>query len=195
MQLLPRRHVERGERLVEQDDLGLRRERPRERAALLHAAGELVRELLLVPREPDACEQLLDAGAPLRSRNAVADERVADVVLEREPRKERAVLKDDRVPRRRRGEPAVPREDRAARGREQAGERGEERRFPRAGAPDDRDDLAARELERRARDDGLAAVRERDLGDAEQHDDHYDSGTFTMSNKSDCNEPWPDLEQ
>ena len=60
--------VERGEGLVEQHDLGLDRERPGERDALLLAAGELVGVAALESAEPDELEQLVHsvAGACLR---------------------------------------------------------------------------------------------------------------------------------
>ena len=59
--------VERGERLVEQQHARLDRERARERDALLHPAGELMRIALARVPEPDQLEQLADrafAGPP-----------------------------------------------------------------------------------------------------------------------------------
>ncbi len=46
LQHLARLHVDRGERLVHQQDLRILREGARERGALLHAAGDLVRVVL-----------------------------------------------------------------------------------------------------------------------------------------------------
>ena len=45
--------VERAERLVEQEDLRIHHQRAGQRATHLHAAGELLRILLLEPVEPD----------------------------------------------------------------------------------------------------------------------------------------------
>ncbi len=58
-QLDPHLRVERRERLVEQEDARLDRERPSERDALLHPARELVRVALASMAEPDELEQLL----------------------------------------------------------------------------------------------------------------------------------------
>ena len=61
------RHVERGDRLVGHDQLGLDRERAGDRQALALAAGEFVRiAARMVGPQPDQLEQLADAGAPRR---------------------------------------------------------------------------------------------------------------------------------
>ena len=52
--------VERAERLVEQDQLGLEDERARQRDALLLAAGELRRPALAEPAELDHVERGFD---------------------------------------------------------------------------------------------------------------------------------------
>ncbi len=57
--------VERRERLVEEQHARLDRERARERDALLHAAGELVRVALARVAEPDELEQLVDPLPPV----------------------------------------------------------------------------------------------------------------------------------
>ena len=60
-------HVERGHRLVADDQLGVDREGARDADALALAAGELVREAVVVLRvQPDDLEQLLDALLDLR---------------------------------------------------------------------------------------------------------------------------------
>ena len=53
---LARLRVERGERLVEQEHLGLERERAGEIDALPHAAGELVRIVPIEAAQPDQLE-------------------------------------------------------------------------------------------------------------------------------------------
>ena len=53
--------VERGQRLVEEQDLGLDGERPGERDALLLAARHLPREAVGAALEVDQLEQLADA--------------------------------------------------------------------------------------------------------------------------------------
>ena len=64
------RRVERGERLVEQHDLGLDRERAGERDALLLAARELVGIASAEAGEPDELEQLADAPARRAARGS-----------------------------------------------------------------------------------------------------------------------------
>ena len=56
-QLLARERVERAERLVEHQQLRLVDQRAADRRALLHAAGQLPRELVLVAVQPDGLQQ------------------------------------------------------------------------------------------------------------------------------------------
>ena len=59
------RHVERGHRLVEHEQVGVERERPGDADALALTAGELVREPVdVLGVQPDERHQLLD---PLRA--------------------------------------------------------------------------------------------------------------------------------
>ena len=62
--------VEVGERLVEEQELGLRRERAGERDALLLAAGQLVRILVRVADQTHCFHQLRDAPRALGPRGA-----------------------------------------------------------------------------------------------------------------------------
>ena len=64
MQEVTRHGVERAERLVHEQHVGVLRQRPRERDALAHSAGELVRSLLPELREVDEVEQLVDTRSP-----------------------------------------------------------------------------------------------------------------------------------
>ncbi len=65
-----RHRVERAERLVHEEDVGVLRERAGERDALAHAAGQLVRALLGEAAEVHQVEQLVDARAALGARDA-----------------------------------------------------------------------------------------------------------------------------
>ena len=92
--LVLHQHVERRDRLVEHDDVGLERERARDRDALTLSAGELTRiagaQLL---RQRDLIEQF-DSRAPrvdALSPDLVDLERLGDGVLEVAQRVERAV--------------------------------------------------------------------------------------------------------
>ena len=59
-QVLGGQHVERAERLVHAQDLGLRDQRPREADALAHAARKLLRIGVLVAGKADELERALD---------------------------------------------------------------------------------------------------------------------------------------
>ena len=78
--------VERARHLVEQHEVGLHRERAHDRDALLLAAGEPIRVLLALVREPEACEQLVGSRVGVRLRQS-----------ERLPRPERDVPEDRHV--------------------------------------------------------------------------------------------------
>ena len=75
--------VERAERLVHEQDVGLLRERPGERGALAHAAGELVRALVAEVLEVHHLEQLVHAALALGLRHAVEPQREVDVAARR----------------------------------------------------------------------------------------------------------------
>ena len=88
-QAVAQARVERGERLVEQDQARLRRERPGHRDALLLAARELVGPAMAEAAEADQVEQLghpLPAPAPPRQPEA-------DVLGDVEVREEQALLR------------------------------------------------------------------------------------------------------
>ena len=84
--------VERAERLVHQQELGLEAERARDRDALLHAARELPGEFALEPVEPDHGEVALGARGALLGGHAHDLERQHDVALDAAPGIERGRL-------------------------------------------------------------------------------------------------------
>ena len=87
-----RHRVERPERFVHQQHLRVLRERAGQRAALAHAARELVRALLREVGEVHHLEQLLAAVAPALARRAAELQRELDVAAHREPREQRRFL-------------------------------------------------------------------------------------------------------
>ena len=64
-EVLRRQHVERGERLVEEEHLRMDDQRAGEPNALLHPAGQLLGEGLLVSVEADQVDRFLGARASL----------------------------------------------------------------------------------------------------------------------------------
>jgi hypothetical protein len=97
------RHVERADRLVAHDELGLHREGARDADALPLATGELVRVAVhRVRPHPDLLEQLDDARLLVGPRlgELVDADRLADDLAHRHPRVEAGVrvLEDDLHP-------------------------------------------------------------------------------------------------
>ena len=82
--------VERAERLVHEQDVGLLRERARERDALAHAAGELVRALVAEGAEVHEVEELVGLGPALAPSATLRElQRELDVAARGEPREQR----------------------------------------------------------------------------------------------------------
>ena len=87
--------VERGERLVEQQDRGLDGERAGERHPLLLAARQLARQALAEAAELDDVEEARDAGLDLGPAHAAGAQAVSHVFHHGHVREERVVLEDD----------------------------------------------------------------------------------------------------
>src|SRR4029450_10193014 len=125
--------VEAAERLVHEQDHRLERERTRNRDALLHPAGKLVWVALGGSGEAGQLDVVAGAGGGVASSPTVDAEGVGDGLEDGPPREELvALLEDDSaVGPRREGFPAGD-GDRPGGGREEAGDRLQERRLPRA---------------------------------------------------------------
>ena len=89
-------NVERRERLVHQQDVGMNDQRPRESNTLAHAAGELARIRGLEPVEADEIDGLQRAAARLRVGMAERLESELHVLEHRQPGKQREALKHHR---------------------------------------------------------------------------------------------------
>ena len=168
--------VECAERLVVEHHLRLDGERAGEADALLHAAGELVGELVGGVLEPDEAEDLLGALEPLRLRDALDLEPERDVVDHAAVGEQPEVLEDHR-----RRVPAQLAQLRLARGRhvlagdldptggrlDQADQRAHERRLPGAREPHHDEHLARPDVERDVANGGDAVVLLAQLGAGE----------------------------
>ena len=84
--------IERGERFIEQQDVGFQHQRARQRDALPLAAGELGGTARFLAGELNQIEHVANPVADVIARAAAQAE--FDVVAHREMRKERVVLKD-----------------------------------------------------------------------------------------------------
>jgi hypothetical protein len=94
-QLAPHMEVQGGERLVEQQNRRLRRQRAGQRDALFLAAREFARQARLITFEPHEREQFADPARRLLARRAADVEREADVLANGHVREERVVLGDE----------------------------------------------------------------------------------------------------
>ena len=139
--------VERGERLVHQQDFRIDRERAREVDALAHAAGKLARIVVLEAFEPDELEQVERALA-LRGADAAgdlgADQRIGEHGA---PRQQAVVLEHEAAVAARAAHDAAVEQHLARARRLEPGDDAQERGLAAARRPDHRDEAAA--LDRR----------------------------------------------
>ena len=158
--MLAQLEVERRERLVEQQHLGLDRERAGDRDALLLAAGELADQLVALARQGDQLRSSSAASARSALRHAAHPQAVGDVLRHGHQRKQRQVLEDQR------GRPLVRADarhvlaadpDRAFGRIEEARNRAQDRGLAAAGRPQEGEELAALDLQRRILDRGEIA--------------------------------------
>src|SRR5215467_14496840 len=144
---LARLHVEGGERLVHQQHLGPHGKSARDRDALAHATGQLVRPFIERGREAHALQRLPGHGPPLGDRRAANGEAEADVLPHRQPRKEGGLLEDETPLRRRRGH-ALPERPQIARGhRLETGDEIEQRALAATGRSQEGDELPGSDVD------------------------------------------------
>ena len=143
--------VERGERLVEQQELGALDQRARERDALALAAGELVRHALDERLHAHELQDVRHPVVDLALRDPVLPQTEGDVLLHVHVREERIGLEhhvDGPLVGRRRGDVHAVDPD-AALGRAlESGHHAQQRRLAGARAAEQAEDLAAVDVER-----------------------------------------------
>ena len=142
-----RQHVERRERLVHEQDVGMDDERAGEADALAHAAGKLARIGGFVAVEPDEIDRGERAPADLRLRQPQRLEAELHVFEHREPGKEREGLKHHRNPGRRPDHLLAEIGDGSSGRRHEARDQAQQRRLARPGAAEQPDDLPLPELQ------------------------------------------------
>src|SRR5262249_48281800 len=138
---LARLRVDRRERLIHQENPRMRRERAGKPDALLHAAAQLIRIMVLEAAEPDQLDVMRGAFFDLAARRAGDLEAERDVRRHGLPRQQAKMLKDDRDafagPLHRGAVDQYP----ARRPRNEPADTAEQCRFAAAGRPDDAEDL------------------------------------------------------
>jgi len=138
-----RQRVERAERLIEQQHLRFHGERAGDAHALLHAAGDLVRELVLGVREAHQLEGRVRARLQLGLRLAEhALHRQVDVAEAGEPRQQRVVLEHHAAVRPRAVDVLVGEQDGARASLQESRHQVEQRALAAAGVADEADELA-----------------------------------------------------
>src|SRR5665213_2346106 len=146
----PRLRIERGQRLVHQQYVGLVGEQTRERGALAHAAGKLLRIFRLRPCETDELDIVADARVALCAVHPAArgsvHEPVFDVAPHAAPWKQRVVLEHHAALGTGAGDRVLVEQQRAARRRDEPRQHVEHRRLAAARGPDDDDELPLRDI-------------------------------------------------
>jgi len=134
--------VEGGERLVEQKQLGIRREGARQVHPLLHATRELRRPRVVEAAKADELDEPLSDTARLSAGTPLHLEPIEDVAGDRPPREQARLLEHHRTVGSRSGDLSTVEEQRTRRDRKKAIDGVEERRLPASRWADDRDELA-----------------------------------------------------
>ena len=151
--VLPQRGIEVGERLVEQQHAGARRQRPREGDALLLAARNLGDPAVLEAGQAGELEHLGDAASGFLPAPALRDQSEGHVLSGRHVRKERVMLEDHAetplLGRKRRDVFALD-EDAPRVGRLETGDEAQDGRLAAARGPEQGHDLAASGRQRHA---------------------------------------------
>ena len=151
--------VKRGERLVHQQDLWLRRQRARHGHPLPHAARQLGGIPPLESLEPHELDELPRPLVPLGSRQAHYFQRKRDVIDQVAPREGRFLLEDHADRRMRPAHSFARNHNRAVIAVEQAADDVEQRRLAAARWADHADEFARRDGEGYVIDRGEDAVR------------------------------------
>ena len=151
LHLLAEFHVERAERLVEQQCRGLVDESPRQRDTLLLTSRKLAGAPTLQTLELDDAQHLVHALGVLASRDALHLEPEGDVVVNRHVGEERVLLKDHvhfAVIRRNRGHVFALQNDAAFVRHLEAGDHAEGRRLAAPARAEQREELALADRDR-----------------------------------------------
>ena len=139
--------VERRERLVEKQHLGVGHQRAQDRHRLLLAAGEHVGIAVEVDLDVEIREQLLDPLVALAPRQPHELQRIVDVVDGAQPGKQRVAVVLEHVGQPRLLDGLAVEQDLAGIERHQAGDHVDQRALAAAVRPEDRDELALRQIE------------------------------------------------
>ncbi|MET4278485.1 hypothetical protein ABIB68_006587 [Bradyrhizobium sp. F1.2.2] len=188
LQRLARLGVERGERLVHQQHLGIIGEASRDRDTLLHAAGELMRIAVGKAGQPDQVEEMPRDVAPLLGLEPGDIETELDILFGGTPGKQRILLEHDAaVATGSCNRPAIEQNPTAGRQREPA-QQIEQGGFPAAAWANQGEEFAGANIERDVFQSGEVAAWSAalaahdkllaDMLEADFHSGHWASAVF-----------------
>src|SRR3989442_1227790 len=166
LHLDPKLLVQSAERFVEQEQHRLDREHAGQRDPLLLATRELMRVAVGEAGQSDEAEHLLHAACDRGARPFAHAQPERDVVGDRHVGKERVMLEDDTDVAQVREDIVhhfVPQDDLALARRQEPRDALEQGGLAAAGGPEQRDELARRDVETHAVDGGHRAVRAADI--------------------------------
>jgi hypothetical protein len=147
LQVVARLGIERAEGLVHEQDVGLERERARQRHPLLHAARQLMHVRAREAGHLDQRQVLLRAFVAHAPRHAQLLQAEGDVLGDVEPREERRILEHDAAIVAGPAYRPIAYQDGAGVGPLEPGDEVEERGLAAAGRADQADQLAARHVQ------------------------------------------------
>ena len=167
LKLLAGECVERAERLIHQENIGVVGEHARDRHALFHAARQLVRVAIGKALEPDHPDKFVGGLLDLVACEMTLPRPEADVLPHRHPRKQRVILKHHAAIAAGAGDGLAVDRDLAGGRLFESGDDPQQRGFSAAGGADHADELALGngKINRRQRLDFVVADRKA-FGDA-----------------------------
>ena len=163
VQPLARQRIERAERLIHQQYLGIARQRPADARALLHAAGQFVWIFVAKILKAGDGEQAVDAIVG-RRMDAADAQRQADVLAHVHPGQQIGRLKDHADLARRADHRLAAEQQLALAVRVQSGEQPEQRALSAARGADHADELALPYVERHPVQGVYRSTRSRHIG-------------------------------
>ena len=160
--------VERAERLVEQQDLGVVGQRAGDRHPLLHAARELLGKMILETAQPDLGDEAVADLVLLRKLHALLAQAETDVLADVEPGEERVALEHHAAVGAGAHDPGAVEPDLAGRRRLEPGDQPQQGGLAAARRAQHRDEVVVGDFEpdrqQRLRRRGVALVAGKDLG-------------------------------
>ena len=163
--------IERAERLIHQENVGIERQRARDCGALFHAAGKLRRVAVLKSAQADHIDKRLRAPLALGARHALPLKAVENIGAHRFPREQRKMLKHDTAVRPWRRDRFAFHGDAAGFDRKKPADEIEQGGFAAAGGTEQRQEFARPHLQRNVGQRQYGPAARRPIGVVDALDD------------------------